>query len=227
MKQVTDSGDREDRRRDHRGQSRQGRAGEGEAGHDRLVRRPGDEVIGRQSQPAGGQRAPQGKLGIRTGRAVVRTSVAGVARGAKSRSRTSRHQSKISRQAARGPNHLQAICAIRFKTGAAARCRACFRKIFFTGDFQRFDGRRDRVVSAICASSSIMIVALTANNDHRKTLVELLFPRFANFSRSAVEEFVSTRDKHRVFRFDEHNRWCEGARVHASLSGMSVFFVAL
>ena len=36
-------------------------AGEGEADADRLVRRPGDEGVGRQGQPAGGQRAAQGE----------------------------------------------------------------------------------------------------------------------------------------------------------------------
>ena len=47
--------DREGDRRDHRVQSRQGRAGEGEADAARLVRRPGDEVDGRQGEPASRQ----------------------------------------------------------------------------------------------------------------------------------------------------------------------------
>ena len=62
MKQVTDLGrDREGRRRHHRGQSGQGRAGESQAATRRLVRRPGDEAVRRQGQPAGGQRPPEGE----------------------------------------------------------------------------------------------------------------------------------------------------------------------
>ena len=57
MKQVTDLGDREGGRRDHRRQSRQGGAGQGEARGDRVVRRPGDEVVRRQGQSESGQRA--------------------------------------------------------------------------------------------------------------------------------------------------------------------------
>ena len=57
MKQVTDTGAIEARRRcHHRRQSRQGGAGAGQAVDDRLVRRPGDEAVGRQGQPAGGER---------------------------------------------------------------------------------------------------------------------------------------------------------------------------
>ena len=62
MKQVTDSGgDRKGGRRHHRGQSRQGRAGESQAATRRLVRRPGDEVVGRQGEPASGQRSAEGE----------------------------------------------------------------------------------------------------------------------------------------------------------------------
>ena len=50
---------REGGRRDHRGQSRQGGAGEGQAVDARLVRRAGDEGLGRQGQPAGRQRDPE------------------------------------------------------------------------------------------------------------------------------------------------------------------------
>ena len=46
---------RKGRRRHHCRQSREGRAGEGEAFDARLVRRPGDEGDGRQSQPGGRQ----------------------------------------------------------------------------------------------------------------------------------------------------------------------------
>ncbi len=58
MNQVTDTGaiEKVDRRDDRR-QSRQGRRGEGKTEGARLVRRSGDEVDGRQSEPAGGQRA--------------------------------------------------------------------------------------------------------------------------------------------------------------------------
>ena len=57
-----EAGDRHGRdrgggRRDHRGQSGQGRAGQGQADLDRLVRRAGDEIDGRQGQSAGGERA--------------------------------------------------------------------------------------------------------------------------------------------------------------------------
>ncbi len=51
--------DREGGRRHHRRQSRQGGAGEGQAAADRLVRRPGDEVVRRQGQPAGRQRSAE------------------------------------------------------------------------------------------------------------------------------------------------------------------------
>ena len=62
MKQVTDIGAIESGgRRDHRRQSRQGRRREGEAEGARLVRRPGDEGVRRQGQPAGGERAAQGQ----------------------------------------------------------------------------------------------------------------------------------------------------------------------
>ena len=57
--------DREARRRHHRRQSREGGASEGEARADRLVRRPGDESVGRQGQPAGGERAAQDEAGRR------------------------------------------------------------------------------------------------------------------------------------------------------------------
>ena len=53
--------DREGRRRHHRGQSGQGRAGESQAATRRLVRRPGDEAIRRQGQPASRQRSPEGE----------------------------------------------------------------------------------------------------------------------------------------------------------------------
>ncbi len=48
-------GDREGGRRHPRRQSRQGRAGSRQAATDRLVRRPGDEVVRRQGQSAIGQ----------------------------------------------------------------------------------------------------------------------------------------------------------------------------
>ena len=62
MKQVTDvARDREARRRHRRQEPRQGGAGEAEAGARRLVRRPGDEGVRRQGEPAGGERSPQGE----------------------------------------------------------------------------------------------------------------------------------------------------------------------
>ena len=90
MKQVTDTArHREGGRRDHRGQSRQGGAGQGQALDARLVRRAGDEGLGRQGQPAGRQRDPEAEargLGFttpstlfgffraRTGQAAVRAT---------------------------------------------------------------------------------------------------------------------------------------------------------
>ena len=60
MKQVTDLGAIEKVVDEHhRRQSRQGGAGQGEAGDDRLVRRPGDEVVRRQGQSAVGERSAQ------------------------------------------------------------------------------------------------------------------------------------------------------------------------
>ena len=62
MKQVTDTGAIEKVVDEIIAQEpRQGRAGEGEAAARRLVRRPGDEGLGRQGQPAGGERAAQGE----------------------------------------------------------------------------------------------------------------------------------------------------------------------
>ncbi|MGY3291222.1 aspartyl/glutamyl-tRNA(Asn/Gln) amidotransferase B subunit [Bradyrhizobium sp. LM3.6] len=52
-------GNRKGGRRHHRGQSRQSRAGQGQAAVARLVRRPGDEGVRRQSQPAERQRPAQ------------------------------------------------------------------------------------------------------------------------------------------------------------------------
>ena len=60
MKQVTDTGAIEKvGRRDHRQESGQGRRCQDQSESDRLVRRPGDEVVRRQSEPAGGQRYPE------------------------------------------------------------------------------------------------------------------------------------------------------------------------
>ena len=52
-------GDREDRRRHRRQERRQGRRRQIEPESDRLVRRPGDEGVGRQGQSAGRQRSAQ------------------------------------------------------------------------------------------------------------------------------------------------------------------------
>ena len=51
--------DREGGRRHHRAEPRQGRAGEGQPQARRLVRRSGDEGVGRQGQPAGCERSSQ------------------------------------------------------------------------------------------------------------------------------------------------------------------------
>ena len=60
LKQVTDlSALEKDRRRHRRKERRQGRRRQSEPESDRLVRRPGDEGVGRQGQSAGGQRSPQ------------------------------------------------------------------------------------------------------------------------------------------------------------------------
>ncbi len=52
-------------KRADRRQSRQGRAGQGQADHAGLVRRPGDEGLRRQGQPAGPERDPEGEAGDR------------------------------------------------------------------------------------------------------------------------------------------------------------------
>ena len=77
--------DREGGRRHHRRQSRQGRAGEGQAAADRLVRRPGDEVVRRQGQSAGRQRSAEVQtrhlnVGAKTTRGAVAGAVARCAR---------------------------------------------------------------------------------------------------------------------------------------------------
>ena len=60
MKQVTDAGgDRKTRRRDHRQESRTRWRRQDQSEGDRLVCRPGDESVRRQSQPASGQRSSQ------------------------------------------------------------------------------------------------------------------------------------------------------------------------
>ena len=51
--------DRKDRRRHRRQERRQGRRRQSEPESDRLVRRPGDEGVGRQGQSAGGQRSAE------------------------------------------------------------------------------------------------------------------------------------------------------------------------
>ena len=73
MKQVTDLGAIEKiGRRDRRQQSGQGRAGQDESEGDRLVRRPGDEGVRRQGQPAGGQRSAKAQTRSLTPSACAR-----------------------------------------------------------------------------------------------------------------------------------------------------------
>ena len=60
LKQVTDvGGARKDRRRHRRQEPGQGRRRQDQPESDRLVRRPGDEGVGRQGQSAGRQRPPE------------------------------------------------------------------------------------------------------------------------------------------------------------------------
>ena len=151
MQQVTDLGAIESARRRHRRrQPRQGATGQGEACHDRLVRRPGDEGVRRQGQPAGGERSAQGqarRLSARTRKSspsgpqhrAPRDRTAPWRRRAPSRPRMRKTNSVARALAARrksvrtGPpraNHLQAIRAIRvrFQRSEAFRASFCGKK---------------------------------------------------------------------------------------------------
>ena len=82
--------DREGGRRDRRRESRQGGTGEGQSQARRLVRRAGDEGVGRQGQPAGRERSAQAQA-----RPLRRSVAATHARGRRAARR--RHRREIRR----------------------------------------------------------------------------------------------------------------------------------